>query len=103
VIFTESNDGAAVELRPGQPFTVRLAENPTTGYRWRIEDWDRPVLALAGDEYHAPEDLLHGASGEHEWHFRAREPGAATLRLVYGRSWSKDNPARTYSLSVTVS
>ncbi len=99
---TDADNGASVTLSAGEQLTVRLAENPTTGYRWRAEPWDGSLLELTGDEYQAPGDARPGAAGEHEWHFVARRPGGGSLRLAYRRAWGDADPAKVFSLNVAV-
>lgn len=100
--YTDQDDGTAVSLSPSAAFVVRLAENPTTGYRWRLVAWDRAILELIRDEYLAPDPVRPGAGGEHIWEFVARAAGDCELRLAYGRGWEAAAPARTFSLQVVV-
>jgi inhibitor of cysteine peptidase len=96
----ENNDGELTELRPGERLEVRLPENRTTGYRWRLDDAADGVVALTDDRFEAPEGRM-GASGERVLHFSGRAPGAGAIRLVYGRPGATE-PARSYSLRVRV-
>jgi len=102
-IYTDQDDGASVSLRSGETLEICLSENPTAGYRWQADDWDRSVLDMRRDEFHPPGTSEHGAGGEHLWEFAARAPGKTSLRLAYGRSWESGPPARRFSLDVSVS
>ena len=47
VTLTEADAGRTVPVSPGEHVVVRLAENPTTGYRWSV-----PMgLQVAADTY----------------------------------------------------
>jgi predicted secreted protein len=102
-IYTDRDDGASISLRCGEMFEIRLSENPTAGFRWQVDDWDRAVLDIRRDEFRPPGTSEHGAGGEHRWEFAALAPGKISLRLAYGRSWESGSPARTFSLNVSVS
>jgi predicted secreted protein len=41
VVLFEEHDGATVRAEVGQNVVVRLAENPSAGYRWYVESTDR--------------------------------------------------------------
>jgi inhibitor of cysteine peptidase len=101
-IFTANDNGAAITLTVGASFTVRLPENPTTGYRWRIDAWDQTLLERARDEFISPATVVPGAGGEHIWEFGARAPGETTLTLMYERIWENNPPASVFSLAVSV-
>ena len=64
VTLTEADAGRTVPVAPGEPMVVRLAENPTTGYRWSI-----PMgLEVAADTYErgseAGSPRVAGAGGQ---------------------------------------
>jgi predicted secreted protein len=89
-------------LTVGASFGVRLPENRTTGYRWRIQECDRESLEVVRDEFQAPATARAGAGGEHVWEFLARAPARSRLRLGLGRSWEPTALARTFELDVSV-
>jgi predicted secreted protein len=101
--YTERDDGTFVSLTRGEAFEVRLAENPTTGYRWHVAEWDRAVLEVARDAFHPPSTLRPGAGGAHVWEFVARAPGSLALSLAYRRRGGSAAPAKTFSMPIAVS
>lgn len=68
-----------------EEFTLRLDENPTTGYSWDITL--SPGLQLISDEYHPPSQQIPGAGGYHTWRIRATTLGLQTISGVYRRPW----------------
>lgn len=100
--YSDQDDGTSVSLMPGEAFQVRLAENPTTGYRWHLVDWDRSILDVTFDEFHPPGTSSYGAGGEHLWEFVALAPGQSLLQLAYRRPWEAATPGRSFSLRVAV-
>lgn len=89
--------GEITELRVGQVLEIALHANASTGYRWEVTSAGAPQLArvqlpklpveVANNERPMP-----GSGSIARWHYRAERPGAATLTLVYRRSWEKDVP-----------
>jgi len=95
--------GKQIELRSGHNLDVSLKANPTTGYRWEVEELDDNVLREVGEPAFKPQSKLVGAPGVEILHFQAVGEGQTTLKLIYHRSWEKDvEPLETYSVQVVV-
>lgn len=92
-----------LRLRPGATTTLRLPENPSTGYSWRLDaaassGLDHVALVDGG---HRRGQNMPGAPGLRLWTIRALSPGTATLRFVYQRPW-EPGPVETRSVDVEV-
>jgi inhibitor of cysteine peptidase len=90
ITLTQADDGNAVDARVGGHLVVRLDENPTTGYRWALEESDEAVIALQHVEYVRSRDAAVGGGGQRIWTFVARKPGMATLHFKLWRAWEGD-------------
>jgi inhibitor of cysteine peptidase len=71
-------------------FSIDLASNPTTGFRWHlgnklIEKLVRPL----GSEFIPPQTQLVGAGGREIWRFQAMGRGRTKIVLEYARPWEK--------------
>ena len=88
----ESDQGKEQTLRLGQMVKVSLPENPTTGYRWKVET--EANCELTGDEFHRS-SIAVGSSGLHEWTFKAVAPGHCTITFVRRRPW--EGPTKSES------
>ncbi|HXQ11512.1 MAG TPA: protease inhibitor I42 family protein [Caulobacteraceae bacterium] len=96
------SSGRTVTAAPGDRLELRLEENPTTGFRWRVEDDDSGVLVLEHDAYTTMREGVAGAGGIRELRFVVAKPGQAVLRASNRRSWERDLPPRsTFKLTVT--
>jgi predicted secreted protein len=94
-----------VSLSPGTSTTIVLSENPTTGYKWRIDSGQSSNLAIVqvtDGGYQAAQTGLMGAGGSHRWQIEARAAGTARLVFAYARSWEHKAPAKTYVVEVDV-
>jgi inhibitor of cysteine peptidase len=86
VLLTDADDGHTIEVRPGDVIVIRLAENPTTGYRWHVERADAPVES-AGDRNLVPATAFPGSPAPREFRFAARLPGSGDLAFKLWQQW----------------
>ena len=94
-----------IAAKAGETFTIKLEENPTTGYQWSVSVSDESVVALDKDEY-VPDDKngeLAGSGGVRVLTFKALKEGTATIGMVYERSWEPNPDDERVQYSVTVS
>ena len=102
MLIEEGADGRTIEMRVGQELELRLAENPTTGYRWRLESNGEPACALLDDSFDPPRGG-YGRGGSHGWHFRARQAGEGRIALASRRGHGDGGSAsRTFAVAVRV-
>lgn len=92
------------DYTPGKTM-IRLIENPTTGYRWEIEENPDGVLRMIVDKYE--QDLSSqsatGGGGVHTWVYSGEKAGETTLTFRYvGPSGGDGKPAATVRFFFTV-
>ena len=93
-------DGQTVTLAVGQGLRLRLAENPTTGYRWSVSS--SGDLVLESDLF-APGGSAIGGGGTREFRWRAGAAGRHPLALVQCRAWEPiDKAIGRFALTVVV-
>lgn len=82
-----------VEATVGQPFTISLDSNPTTGYRWGLaQPLDETVLHLVHSAYQRGPSGLMGAGGVETWTFLPVCAGVTVLDFAYWRPWEQPTP-----------
>ena len=97
--LSQDDDGRNLAVRIGQQLELRLPENPTAGYRWRVVEEGGPVCELMRTDFKA--GTQPGEPGVHIRRYRVIAAGQATLKLVYDRAWpSAKGAARTFCLKV---
>ena len=97
--LNEQDHGRDVETRVGREIELRLPENPTAGFRWRIVQTGEPVCSPPQDGFE-PGNII-GQPGIHFWRFKIVVEGAARIELAYRRVWESGAPAgRTFFLNV---
>jgi inhibitor of cysteine peptidase len=83
--------------------TLRLPENPSTGYRWALDAEDSNLVDVTQSEY-APASTAPGAGGEARWTIKARAPGSTTVKLKRWRPWEGDKSVvERYDVTIKVS
>jgi predicted secreted protein len=106
VTLTAADNGGVVRLARGAPVVVlKLAENPSTGYRWKLlAPLDSRVVKLVSHRYRPPpKGSLVGAPGVSVWRFKAVGSGRTVLRLGYLRSWQPRTVVKRYRITFRVS
>ena len=84
--LTDADQGASHAVAVGQSVTIRLGENPTTGYRWTLDADPASAVESLGSEYTSG-GTAPGAAGTREFQLRAKAPGTVHLHLKLSRSW----------------
>jgi len=102
VVVSEGHNGGVVRARIGDTVTLKVAEIPTTGFRWELASLDSQFLALTRDEFQPTSEGV-GGGGLRVFHFLAKKPGSAGVELRLVRSWESGSPKSIFRLRVLVS
>lgn len=102
-LFDEGSNGKTVSLAKDSMVTIRLKENPTTGYRWVVTLPEG--LSVVSDEY--TPDAVHtdivGSGGAHTWKLRPSQFGTYTFRAIHMQPWMNvTGSEETYTLTLVV-
>ena len=91
LVVNESQNSATVSMNRSNLITVKLAENPSTGFQWNLTT--TPGLRIIKDEY-VPADTsgrVVGSGGTHSWDISTEMLGQQEINAVYKRSWEPTN------------
>src|SRR5215213_6093818 len=84
MIVTDKQLGETVPAHVGERIIVRLKENPTTGYLWRLEKMPQESVRLL-DQHFRPSQVTargaNGAGGVREFAFEPRRVGEIVIDL----------------------
>ncbi len=101
LVVNESRNNATMFVKPGDVITVRLAENPTTGFQWNLTT--TPGLNVTGTSF-APSDTAGkrvGSGGTRMWDITSVTKGEQHITAAYRRSWEPVTGNETaFSLTV---
>lgn len=103
LVVTESQNTATMYMNKSRVITVKLSENPTTGYQWNLTT--TPGLHILKDSY-IPSDStgkLVGSGGTRLWDISTEVTGEQKIHAVYKRSWEQTaGNETTFSITVIV-
>lgn len=103
VVIEKDGEGREYVVPPGETVSLRLPENPTTGYRWEVESFDNNILGPPASDFWPPGEPSVGTGGTRIFTFEARSPGVTLIRLILKRSWeSKQQAADRFEITVQV-
>jgi inhibitor of cysteine peptidase len=88
-MLIEISDGDAPARRTlaqADELVLRLAESPTTGFRWQLGQSGTGELGLVDDRF-VSGGPAPGAAGHRLIRFVARKPGQVRLEAVLRRAW----------------
>jgi len=102
--YSQLDNGTTASIHSRDIITLRLPENPATGYRWNITTG--PGLLTLDDTYIYPEPSgrMTGKGGVRFLTLEPKRTGTEHLDAVYKRSWEDDtgdNPVFSMTFVVT--
>ena len=93
LLITNKDDTKTVEVQKGDVLVVQLPENPTTGYRWSLDQHDPSHLAMQNATFSSAGAGI-GAGGARSFTFVAGGAGETDLALSLRRPWERGSAAR---------
>jgi inhibitor of cysteine peptidase len=94
--------GQTVRVHLGDVIAIRVAETPTTGYRWVLADPPPSILVLE-NRYEPPSPATPGAPGVRLLRLRAQRPGMAVVRLTKRRPWAEADIGENHVVTIQIS
>lgn len=91
LLYLERDNGTTSLIHPQDVITIRLPENPTTGYLWEITRSDG--LRLLDDSYIYPDPSgrMTGTGGWRRLTLIPEAPGIESFSAVHKRSWEPES------------
>ena len=103
IILTQANNGQSIEVQTGDFITIRLDENPTTGYVWKEKSDQQGILELTSSEFVRNTGGGLGAGGQRVFTFKALKAGSFSLYFKNWREWEGERSIRaTFKATVKV-
>jgi inhibitor of cysteine peptidase len=103
LVVTEEQNNATVQVNTSAIITLKLKENPTTGFTWNLTT--TPGLQIISDSYKPTYTTgkMVGSGGIHTWDISAVGNGEQKIQAVYKRSWEPIvGNETTFSMTVVV-
>jgi inhibitor of cysteine peptidase len=101
VTITQADNGKTIEVHKGDSFTITLAANPTTGFRWGVDSTNEQIVAYVDTDYQPAPSSGVGGGGMQILHFKAAGTGTTPVALKYWRDF-EGNASIRERFSVTI-
>ena len=103
VQLTEQDSGSEVDVHVGDTVSIRLAENPTTGYRWNVANVDDSLVNIDDSEFVESPGSGIGGGGTRLITLSVRSPGVARASLKNQRPWEPTAaPIRQFEVTLNI-
>ena len=102
VILSDEDSGRTKRVNPGDTIEITLPENPTTGYRWSLDECDAATLDVLRNEFEPAQGGAIGAGGRRIIQLRARGAGSTVVRAAESRPWERTEPVRTFEIRLEI-
>ena len=100
LVLTQTQSGRRVSAAPVDVIVIRLAEHPTTGYRWQVEN--AASLLQTGDDF-TVSSSAPGTGGERTCRFTVQQSGTARIAWSLRHPWeASTTPAARFEVTVEV-
>ena len=86
---TSAEAGTSIDADVGDTILLRLADKPTTGYRWEFEPVTGDSLVLTNSGYE-PSSGAMGGGGVTTWTLSVIAAGTISIALKQWRPWEGD-------------
>ena len=90
ITIGQTDNGRSLPVRLGDLIRLSLSENPTTGYRWDIEETS-DILELQQDTHSSQSPAQPGRASTRTFVFRVAGAGNIKLRLRRWRPWQGES------------
>jgi inhibitor of cysteine peptidase len=98
-----TDTGGTIQAGVNETFMIVLPANPTTGYRWVLEEpVKNTVVQLFSSSYWEPMPPVPGKGGEDRRTFRGTGTGSTAIKLIYIRPWEPKKVEKRVTYEVTV-
>lgn len=103
LILTEEDNGRAVTVKRGDSFKLRLKAQLSTGYSWKIINYNTKIMMVGKPEIETLKKDVTGGIDYQTYIVETRESGEGEIVLHYVQPWQKKvKPLQTYRITVKV-
>src|SRR5580765_4443087 len=91
ILVSKTDHGKTFHIDLGSLIVIQLPENPTTGFRWKLIDFDRQVIVLKGSNFSISSDSGKGGGGTRNFILSPLAEGSTKIGLKLLRDWEPQN------------
>jgi inhibitor of cysteine peptidase len=93
IVIIKENAGKTFKAIQGDLIHIRLNENPSTGYQWKIDLSDQQVILLEKSEFSPGAQKTIGSGGTRTFQLKAKSSGFVKIFLKLKKEWEPDDSA----------
>jgi inhibitor of cysteine peptidase len=90
VTLTQADNGKSVEVKLGDTIVIELDENPTTGFRWAMDQTYDQIVTIVRDDYTTTDSGI-GGGGRRTFTLKATHSGTVQFQLKLWRTWEGES------------
>jgi len=95
------DNGRTLYVNVGEIVTIKLPENPSTGYEWQYTI-DENIVEVMEDSFTPAERNLLGSGGTRMLKLRVIGSGEGKVVMDYVRAWENNPPIEHFSVTLIV-
>lgn len=88
--LNKSDNGSNINTQIGEIIEIKLEENPTTGYIWKIVSFDEEQLINLDNTFAIVNNAI-GSAGVRTYFFEVINNGNSIINLSLGNPWEQDS------------
>jgi len=93
------DNGRILDVSVGAVVTIKLPENPSTGYRWQYT-LDENVVKVIDDNFTYNGPVMPGSCGTRALRLKVIGSGEGKLIMDYLRAWEENPPIKHFSVTL---
>lgn len=102
ILINRSDDGKRIEIELGKLIFINLPESPTTGFLWKLFEFDRKVVSLKDSSFAISPDSSIGGGGTRTYLFKTVQKGFTKIGLKLLRDWGPENILDLFEVTILV-
>jgi inhibitor of cysteine peptidase len=93
IVIIKEDAGKTLKAIQGNRILIRLNENPSTGYQWKIDLSDEQVILVEKSDFSPGAKKTIGSGGTRTFQLKAKSSGFAKIILKLKKEWEPDDSA----------
>jgi predicted secreted protein len=89
--LSQADIGKTIRINIGDVIVINLAENPTTGFQWEMDEIDNSVVVLENEIFSELGDGGLGSGGTKSFVIKALTSGNQHIQLKYWKAWEGES------------
>src|SRR5262245_29620983 len=102
ISINKTDHGKTFQIKIGSLIVIRLPENPTTGFKWKIIEINNEIVILKNTSYQISSDSGIGAGGTRIFSIGTIAEGTTKIELKLLQVWEPQNFVDSFEVTVVI-